>query len=174
MENKIKTTYQKGDWLIITASSPLLARNLLSDCYEHLLFRPIVIKYVSIEQDETIIYFKSSSDKLSDSPYHAKSTSCNFLHIEPPTTRPLVGDKIIATDSNDPRTKGRIFIVTKLDDMSDMVFAEDYLTNSWFDAHNYQILQREEQVTKELCQECGGKGEIELFTSTVKCQCLNR
>ena len=160
MENKTKITYQNGDWLIITVSPPL---------YEHLLFRPIVVEHVEQFDDEIIIYFQSLSDKFSASNYRAKNTSCNFLHIEPPTTRPLVGDKIIATDSNDPRTKGSIFTVAKLNYMSDMVCAGDDFTYSLFDANSYQILQRKEMVTKELCKECGGTGEIELFTSTVKC-----
>ena len=107
---------------------------------------------------------------------HLPISQCDFLLIERRTVTIEVGDFVVLRISAYTEFIGMIYEITKLSkDSGHVVGYNDVLgVPITLDKKRLAILKRSTDGARHsgsVCSDCNGTGQIELFTSTVKCRC---
>lgn len=100
----------------------------------------------------------------------------DFEFIEPVGTKIQVGDHVVLTQSAYPEFVGTRYTVATVDDkVGNIICCDDNGQDFSFAIDRCVILKhysmRSLMDSKGVCKDCGGTGEIQLFTSVVDCEC---
>lgn len=99
--------------------------------------------------------------------------------LEKPGVEVIVGDRVIITRRDWMSDYLRVPVVREVRGVEGFLLAayedpDEDVGKFRLSNHEYRILKRGSSTPSSSCPDCNGTGEIELFTSTVKCHCSKR
>lgn len=79
----------------------------------------------------------------------------------------VVDDKVICTNQHRPLLYGKVFYVLEVYQNHSIMVDNGLITS----CHNCRVIKRSSKIPSSSCPDCRGTRKIQLFTSTVKCNC---
>jgi hypothetical protein len=88
------------------------------------------------------------------------------------TDVPEVGDSIIITTRAWGKDRYKTFEISAIDGCyTKIADSLEWWANPYLYKDEYKILKRNPKTSKQTCLDCNGTGQIQLFSSTVRCEC---